>query len=346
MKDMLSVIVPVYNAFDTIERCIDSLLSQKIDSYEIICIDDGSTDQKTPALLDQIAKRYPDRIQVFHTENSGVWNARKYGISKANGNYIGFCDCDDSVHKDMYKTMFDTALRTDADMTICGYHRIDYETNKIFSTEMVGWKDILLPNEDNLVEYTIINTALWNKIYKKSLLDKVIELDSPPRMGEDMMFLLSIYPYIQKIAFVDKPFYNYYVHKGSTMTSVTMDECNKMISSFSQVAKQMKQQHFSKEWQELVDIIAFIHIGISLPVSVSNNKKLSKAVQKLTNKELKANYGLWKHADLLKFRYLFRIDKRLLKVKIMQLVYRSGLFQVFLRLYAGMRNILKIDVKW
>lgn len=346
MGDMLSVIVPVYNAVDTIERCIDSLLSQKIDSYEIICVDDGSTDQKTPALLDQIAKKNLNRIRVFHTENSGVWNARKYGISKAKGNYIGFCDCDDSVHEDMYKTMFDTILRTDADMTICGYHRIDNDTNKIFSTEMVGWEDIILPNENNLAVYSVINTALWNKIYKKSLMDKVIELDSPPRMGEDMMFLLSIYPYIQKIAFVNEPFYNYYVHKGSTMTSVTMDECNKMISSFSQVVKQMKQLHFSKEWQELVDIIAFIHIGISLPVSVSNNSKLCKEVRKLTSVELKENYGLWKHAELLRFRHLLRVDKRLLKVKIMQLVYRSGMFQLFLKIYVGMRNILKIDVKW
>lgn len=345
MKDMLSVIVPVYNAADTIERCIDSLLSQKVDSYEIVCIDDGSTDQKTPALLDKIAKRHPDRVQVFHIENKGVWNARKYGISKAKGNYIGFCDCDDSVHEDMYKTMYETMLRTDADITVCGYHRIDYDTNKIFSTEMVGWKELLILNKDNLVEYSIINTSLWNKLYKKSLLDKVIELDSPPRMGEDTIFLLSLYPHIQKIAFVDKAFYNYYVHKGSTMTSVTMDECNKMISAFSQIAKKMKQ-HSSIEWRELIDIIAFIHIGISLPVSVSNNSKLCKEVRKLTSAELKENYVLWKHAELLRFRHVLQVDKRLLKVKIMQLVYRSGVFQLFLKLYASMRNVLKIDIKW
>ncbi len=106
---LISVIVPVYNVVDYLQRCVDSIRNQTYPNLEIILVDDGSTD-KSGALAEKMAME-DRRIRVFHKENGGASSARNLGISMAEGDYIGFVDGDDYIEPKMYERLLDAALR-------------------------------------------------------------------------------------------------------------------------------------------------------------------------------------------------------------------------------------------
>ena len=120
MNNKISIIIPVYNVENYIERCIDSLISQSYINLEIILVDDGSTD-KSGEICDRYAV-VDNRIKVIHIKNSGRGEARNIGLSQANGQYIGFVDSDDWVEKDLYKYLIENIEETKADISICAYY--------------------------------------------------------------------------------------------------------------------------------------------------------------------------------------------------------------------------------
>ena len=105
---MLSVIVPVYNTEKYLGDCIDSILAQSYDDFEIILVDDGSTD-KSGTICDEYAERN-NRVKVIHQENGGVTNARKTGVRNACGTYFSFLDSDDWIHPEMFERMVDRCM--------------------------------------------------------------------------------------------------------------------------------------------------------------------------------------------------------------------------------------------
>ena len=123
----ISVIVPVYNAKNYIEKTLNSILSQSIDSLEIIVINDGSTDGSKD-ILDYYDKTYSN-IKVIHQENKGVSISRNLGILLATGEYIGFVDSDDLLDEKMYESMYKKAISYDADICICGFIEEDLNKN-------------------------------------------------------------------------------------------------------------------------------------------------------------------------------------------------------------------------
>ena len=123
-----SIIVPVYNVEDYLERCLDSIISQTFSNIEIICVDDGSTDNSG-----NICEEYADkeqRISVIHKENEGPAAARNDGLENIQGAYVSFVDCDDWLEPEMYTTMLQALNKEQADIIICGYTEDYAEKNE------------------------------------------------------------------------------------------------------------------------------------------------------------------------------------------------------------------------
>ena len=118
MNPKISIIVPVYKVEKYIHKCIDSILAQTFTDFELILVDDGSPDN-CGKICDEYAKE-DSRIVVIHKDNGGVSDARNIGISRANGEYIGFVDSDDYIDKDMYKNLYESCLNNKADISIIG----------------------------------------------------------------------------------------------------------------------------------------------------------------------------------------------------------------------------------
>ena len=134
----LSIVALVYNLQDYLPRCLDALVGQTLQEIEILCVDDGSTDN-APQIINEYAKRYPEKIKVFHKENGGEFSTRNYGLQRAKGEYITFVDTDDYVEKDWAEQLYRPAKENDADIAVCAFERIDMATGNVVGRDMTNF---------------------------------------------------------------------------------------------------------------------------------------------------------------------------------------------------------------
>lgn len=128
---LVTIIIPVYNAERYIKKCLDSVLAQTFDNYEVICIDDGSKDNSY-SILQIYQKSFPEKIRIYKQENAGVAETRNRGIEYSKGKYIFFVDNDDTIESEYLQKHVDLAEATGDDMVISGYKRVNEEGNSIF----------------------------------------------------------------------------------------------------------------------------------------------------------------------------------------------------------------------
>ena len=157
----VSIVVPVYNTKKYLEKCLDSLVYQTLDDIEIIVVNDGSPDE-SQKIIDRYVQAYPNKVQAYVKENGGLSDARNFGISKCNGEYIGFVDSDDYVNLDMYQNMYNKAKEQDFDMVVCDIRYVYENVSKEVSSQVD--EDI---NDLDKIKAQMVNIypAAWNKIY-------------------------------------------------------------------------------------------------------------------------------------------------------------------------------------
>ena len=346
MDSLVSVILPVYNAIKYLETCLEALVKQNYKYLEIIAINDGSTDG-SEVLLEAYAKKYINLFKIIHTKNNGVWRARNIGISHAQGKYIAFCDSDDIPLPDIYSKLVVLANNVSADITICPYYRIDIITKKILSIEMNQFNNDIynLKNDPGILP--IINTALWNKLFRASVLKEVIHLAEPPRVLEDMMFLCSIYPKCSKIAFIDSPQYKYMTRVGSAMNQVSIDEMDAIVNAMIQTKEHVIKYTEDIRYLEICDLIAFIHLGISFPLRLSrSNERLFKSINKTIRLILEQKFPLYKKNQFCTIRYNLTHKNKTIKIMFVLFFYKFHLINLFLLCYNFISDVLRIEIKW
>jgi glycosyltransferase involved in cell wall biosynthesis len=185
----ISIIVPVYNAEKYLSQCIDSILSQTCADFELLLIDDGSSDN-SGKICDEYARK-DSRIQVFHKENGGVSSARNFGIDKAQGEWIAFVDSDDWLANNFLEQMLDKALESNVDAVFCNcYYVYENETvQKIIYTE-----NAVIDGNNMLKRFLIrfgTRSELWGKIFKRKYLNH--RLKENVKIGEDFLYLIELY---------------------------------------------------------------------------------------------------------------------------------------------------------
>lgn len=235
-KPELSIIVPVYNGEKNIEKCINSILESTYKNYEIIIINDGSTD-KTIKILQKFNNI--TNIKIINKNNEGVSIARNIGIDYATGIYTTFVDSDDMVDKNYYINAINQIKETMSDLATCSYivngkeETIDY-VKKESSIKVLS--DLI--NNDQFKFFNIV----WNKIYITSKL-KNIKFDKKLKMGEDVIFNLQYLTKCQHITCCQKAYYIY----NFTNQNVT----NKMSNNYSPNYELDKELYFMKEYEKL-----------------------------------------------------------------------------------------------
>lgn len=219
MTPLVSIIVPVYNSEKTLSRCIDSILNQTYREFELILLDDGSTDASG-----QICDTYAEkdaRIRAVHKENSGVSDTRNQGISMARGEYLQFLDSDDWITPEATGLFVRTATETQCDMVIADFYRV--------IGERVSQKGAI--EEDGLMDRVAYATnmmqrpadfyygVLWNKFYKRSIIEEhQLKMDSSISWCEDFIFNLEYIRHVQSIYALKVPIYYYVKTKGSLVS--------------------------------------------------------------------------------------------------------------------------------
>lgn len=217
----ISVIVPIYNAEKYIDRCMKSIYDQTFKDYEIILVNDGSTDSS-----DEICRRYQaldDRITYIKKENEGAGSARNKGIEVAKGEYLAFPDVDDWFEPEMYEELYDLAKQGDYDVVFSGANfysqaGVELAYSRSVNCEAVAYKtkDECRAKVMTFFPTSTIFDVPWNKLYKRSVaIDNGVRF-SDTRRCQDAMFNIDFYNYIESAASVSKAYYNYIENTATT----------------------------------------------------------------------------------------------------------------------------------
>ncbi len=237
----ISVVVPVYNTQQYLDKCLNSLAYQTLKDIEIIVVNDGSTDD-SQKIIDEYVKRFPNKFLSFVKPNGGLSDARNYGIKKATGEYIGFVDSDDYVNLDMYESMYKKAKEGNFDIVVCDVRYVYNDFSKEVSSLVLN--DIY--NKDDVKKQMVsIYPAAWNKIYKREFFDTV--LFKKGIWYEDVEFLYKLLPYVNTIGTVQKPFVNYVQREGA-ITSTFDSRVYNYIDNFNGLVEFYKKNGLYDEY--------------------------------------------------------------------------------------------------
>lgn len=215
MRDLqvkVSFIVPVYNAANFLDQCINSILNQSLTEIEVICVNDGSTDDSLN-MLEYYADK-DERIKVFNTKNLGAGNARNVGMANAKGEYIAFVDSDDWIEPEMAEKLYDNAKSNDSDVVL--FNSIERKLNNVIK-ERKYFNDPIAPDPNNFsFNYTfkrklVMNHffVIWSKLYKKSFLEQHNLLFPKFQIFNDVKFHILSVALAKKISYLPEILYNY-----------------------------------------------------------------------------------------------------------------------------------------
>ncbi len=215
---MISIIIPVHNVETYLPQCIESVLSQTFRDFELILVDDGSTDHST-VICDEYAQT-DDRIKVFHQDNSGVSAARNNGICYAKGEWITFIDSDDWVDVDYLENF--RFEESDSDIIVQGLKYYDNRNGQIFEYIRVNNCELCGPRQKELIAENKVLSLGYPvaKLYKKSLIANRVLFNTSISYHEDHIFVLDTYNLAKRIKLVNSVSYNYrYYHTNNSLSS-------------------------------------------------------------------------------------------------------------------------------
>ena len=289
---MFSVIVPMYNCQETIDKCIHSVQTQTVENWELLLIDDGSKDNTF-----SICKRYAtsdERIVVLHKENGGPSSARNYGIDNAKGKYLLFLDSDDSYDGDYLFKLLEIINKESIDTVFCGYKAL-YENGEVAETIIPEYENnIFIGNENKefisrFIGYSIEDfyaklngnydkkrefSAVWRFCYSTEIVRKNnVNFDESVKFGEDILFNSVYLAFSKKIFISDITSYNYLYNPLGLVQKFLKEDgialCNDKIELLKAREKAtdfiLKKQKYdlSKMWEGSV-LFSVMHIGITL----------------------------------------------------------------------------------
>lgn len=202
---MISIIIPVYNTEPFLKRCINSILNQSFRDYQLLLVNDGSTDNSL-AICNEFASS-DSRITVIDSVNKGSSSARNLGLDKATGDWIIHFDSDDWLEPDMLQILYNKAIETNSDIVACGYYLDDG----------MGSKNVRLypydktEKRNDIYRVDSLFSAVWNKLVKKELYDKYhIRFVEGVTMWDDLVVTTRLRYHSEKTTIVNKPLYHYF----------------------------------------------------------------------------------------------------------------------------------------
>ncbi len=284
MAPTVSVIVPVFNAETYLKRCVDSILNQEYKDFELLLIDDGSTDG-SPSICDTYAA-CDDRVTVVHKQNTGVSDTRNRALSMAQGTYIQFLDSDDWITPDATKLLVRSAEQSGCDMVIADFYRVVGES---LSHKGDIEKEGLLSRED-FVDVMMENPAdfyygvLWNKLFKRSIIEAHdLRMDPAISWCEDFMFNLEYLRHCKNVYALQVPIYYYVKTKGSLVNqNWSISNTIKMKLNVFDYYRQFYQDVYDNEAYETIRLqvyrffLASAKDNFVAPAPLPGSKKLGR----------------------------------------------------------------------
>lgn len=334
-ENMLSVIIPVYNTEQYLEKCLKSVLMQTYQNIEVILVDDGSTDHS--AVICKKVAHDDKRVTYYRLENGGQGRARNYALDRCHGGWISFIDSDDYIFPDMAEKMILAAEQNNADIVVCGWYR----DHGFLKREQPHPQKLQFYDNTEFIKSYIqmpyITSSVCNKIYRRWIWEK--ERFPEYRAKEDACVIYKVLAKVNIAVHIGESKYVQYVRPGSTeRRGYTIDKMNGL-----QNEKELRQ-FVIDNYPKLSNLVAlrfakycaYLMGEILQGFSYKENRKIYEELFGCLKNELKKEYSFEIRSDL-KFRELQEIIENQARFK--RKMYIRG---VYIRIFDRMKSILEL----
>ena len=275
MNDLVSIIIPVYNVEKYIEKCVNSVLKQNYENFEIILVDDGSTDD-SGRICDAFQSKNPKKIFCYHKKNGGLSDARNYGLKHSNGKYVVFVDSDDWIEEKTISEAHKEIVLNKADIAIYGI-KIDNDNGTIKSKTPLK-KEILTSDEGiiYLNSFRKIDVSACNKMFNRKIFNNI---EFPKgKLCEDYYIMYKLFGNANKIVVIPQAFYHYYQRQNSIVrnTKINMDYIYAAKEEMDYLNKNKKNIAFAGKTGYAFAMITLYHIKYSRKVFVDKKETIAE----------------------------------------------------------------------
>ncbi|SFL66584.1 Glycosyltransferase involved in cell wall bisynthesis [Methanobrevibacter olleyae] len=268
----VSVIIPIYNVENFLNDCLDSIVNQSLTDIEVICIDDGSTDNSL-AILQSYAK-FDDRVKIIHQDNKGSGATRNLGIEQSTGDYVYFMDSDDYIDLNALEKLYNNAVSNNSDFVIFKIARFDKENDINYNAPGFDIESIFGDVDYNNftfkysnIKHYVMNASFapWIKLYKKEFLDRYNDLRFPKDLAyEDVPFHVKIMLYASRISFIPEFLYFYRLNPNSRVHTSNSYDIFKIIDIVEKFLIDKKYYDELKDEFDLFKITQILNYILSI----------------------------------------------------------------------------------
>ena len=275
----VSIIVPVYNVEEYLDKCLNSLVNQTLKDIEIIVVNDGTKDNSQD-IIDRYVSKYPKLVKSYIKENGGLSSARNYGLKFASGEYIAFVDSDDYVELDMYEKMYNKAKKENLDIVVC-------DTINFYDDRMVYLKSNLNYSNDVIKNYIISPPMAPIRLYKRNIFNN--QEFEEGIYYEDLNFTPSLVNITKNIGFIDNTYYYYRQRNDSIMHQTKFN--SKLLDVFKVLDNNYKKLY--KEYPVEVEYLYITHLLRTASLRFLDYDKSRENLLKI-NSTMKEKFPNWR----------------------------------------------------
>lgn len=278
----VSVIIPIYNTAEYLPQCLESVMNQTLQDIEIICVNDGSTDD-SPQILSEYALK-DERIRIINKDNGGLVAARKTGVLAVKGEYVAFVDSDDWIEPNMYEQLLEMAEKYQVDMVTCGFFlegnyttmHMDTVSQGIYEgTDMADLRDKAIYN---LEEHSSgVKASLCYKLFKRELIQSAqCKVPNEITMAEDKMCLLTALLKCHSVYIFHKPFYHYRIRANSMVNTGSEEYLLRVYAVYKYLKELYQDALFTKSMRRQAEIYIteLLYKGINTLLGFENRNLL------------------------------------------------------------------------
>ncbi len=325
MNNLISVIVPVYNAEKYLYECLESIRKQTYKNIEILLINDGSTDNSAQ-ICNEFSKKYKE-FKTYHQKNNGVSRARNIGMENAKGDFIIFIDSDDTIAENYIEVLYKNIIEYDADISMCNIIRVDESGKYIEDFDNTRKKEkiqTILMNQNeyisNILDYKYYYTYATNKLIKRDII-KNIRFREDIHYNEDGIFFLDLSKNITTAVFT-YPIYAYFYLQNTTSANaqrfnekyLTVIKAFEIMEQYFKIFKKNNKNYFSYRYINYY-IEAYYYQHINKKSTKKDKKKLKKVINKYWKYAIKSdNISVTKRIKLI-LKIIFPITTMKLKYR-------------------------------
>lgn len=291
VNPLISVIVPVYNVEKYLERCLESIVKQNYNNYEVIIINDGSTDN-SQNIIETYALKYT-MINAYSRENKGLLYTRVDGVNKAKGKYIMFVDSDDWLENNALRVFANEIDKYDYDIIRANYNIfLGEKIQKVNDLK----QDVISKEQLNQKLYKKLMTTdsfnnVWRQVIKKEIID-IDSIDTTICMGEDIIFNLACYKNVNNMKILNDNVYNYRINSSSINQTISTKRLTNNIEDLFKVYKKLTQEMILLKNKENIKLAYIRYLKkanyalLRLVCNCNDNELISKKIDEVFEKDI------------------------------------------------------------